>query len=435
MTEDYQELQIKKAIPHSLIWATICIILPLSAVRAQELLLNSRVSSSLILINPGFVGDNYQNRLSVNYFYQTHPLGNLQSLHISNDFDIPKIHARSGIIISSDRIATSNQQHMMKGIFAYELKLNKKNSMIFSWEGGLGSTRFDGAKYFNRYVYTDALTPGNSPVASSAFGSLKAGCLISNPLFFVGLSSNITHPIIGNMDSYGLLYGDQYSFIIGFKIRGKGTTIIPTFSYDYRSSKLRVEENVTNYTLNCLDLNLNIYRKWYILGMGFRHITNIGNTFKFETGVKHSDYTLFCNLGITPYRLNNLNKTAACLQLCIEKNLKRNKRYHKPIYHDTSEYYNDRKLKVNRQFKDGVLIAEIEYFQNGEIKSEKNFENGKLDGFYAEYYENNDNTRIQGKYDQGIKIGNWYYWNSEGSCYRLERYDKGVLIDAQNKCD
>jgi antitoxin component YwqK of YwqJK toxin-antitoxin module len=115
--------------------------------------------------------------------------------------------------------------------------------------------------------------------------------------------------------------------------------------------------------------------------------------------------------------------------------LKRNKRYHKPIYHDTSEYYNDRKLKVNRQFKDGVLIAEIEYFQNGEIKSEKNFENGKLDGFYAEYYENNDNTRIQGKYDQGIKIGNWYYWNSEGSCYRLERYDKGVLIDAQNKCD
>lgn len=411
------------------------IILQLTAVKAQELIPNSSISSSLLSFNPSFVGDNYHNRLSVNYSFQTHPLGNLQSVQIANDFDIPKIHARSGIIVSSDRIATSNQCHMMKGIFAYELKINKKNSMIFSCEGGIGSTRFEAAKYFNRYVYTDALTPGNYPIVQSSFGSLKAGCLISNPVFFAGFSHNFTHPIIGNMDSYGLLYGDQISLITGFKIRGKGTTIIPTFSYDYRSSKLRVEENVTNYTLNCLDLNLNVYRKWYILGLGFRHITNIGNTFKFEAGVKHSDYTLFCNLGITPYRLNNLNKTGACIQLCIEKNLKRNKRYHKPIYHDTSEYYSDGKLKVNRQFKDGVLIGEMEYFQNGEIKSEKWFKNGKLDGFYGEYYENSENPRMEGKYDQGTKIGKWYYWDSEGPCYRLERYDKGVLIEVQNICD
>ena len=410
------------------------IILQVNAVIGQELIPNSSISSSLLTFNPGFAGDNYHNRLSVNYSFQTHPLGNLQSVQIANDFDIPKIHARSGIIVSSDRIATSNQCHMMKGIFAYEQKLNKKISMIFSCEGGLGSTRFDGAKYFNRYVYTDALIPGNYPVAQSSFGSLKAGCLISTPIFFGGIAKKINYPVIVKTDSCSLSYGDQISMITGFKITGKGTTIIPTLSYDYRSSTLRVGDNRKYYTLNCLDLNLNVYRKWYIVGLGFRHITNIGNTFKFETGVKHADYTLFCNLGITPYRLNNLHKTGASLQLCIEKNLKRNKRYHKPIYHDTSEYYNDGKIKVNRQFKDGVLIAEIEYFQNGEIKSEKSFENGKLDGFYREYYENSD-PRMEGKYDQGTKIGKWYYWNLEGPCYRLERYDKGVLIDTQDVCD
>ena len=98
---------------------------------AQNYILTPNTESSLISLNPGFVGENYKNRLAVNYLYQSHPLGDIQTIQVSNDFDIPKINLRTGIVVSADRIATKNQSILKKKQFCSVLRQVWTTSSIF----------------------------------------------------------------------------------------------------------------------------------------------------------------------------------------------------------------------------------------------------------------------------------------------------------------
>lgn len=98
---------------------------------SQNYILTPNTESSLISLNPGFVGENYKNRLAVNYLYQSHPLGDIQTIQVSNDFDIPKINLRTGIVVSADRIATKNQSILKKKQFCSVLRQVWTTSSIF----------------------------------------------------------------------------------------------------------------------------------------------------------------------------------------------------------------------------------------------------------------------------------------------------------------
>jgi hypothetical protein len=63
-------------------------------------------------MNPSLIGLEYKSRIAVNQLYQSHPLGNLHSLNVSYDLDIPKLSLVSGIQLAGDHIGTKNQNLM-----------------------------------------------------------------------------------------------------------------------------------------------------------------------------------------------------------------------------------------------------------------------------------------------------------------------------------
>ncbi|MGV6861433.1 MAG: toxin-antitoxin system YwqK family antitoxin [Putridiphycobacter sp.] len=70
-------------------------------------------------------------------------------------------------------------------------------------------------------------------------------------------------------------------------------------------------------------------------------------------------------------------------------------------------------LKIN--YKDGVTHGPYErYFENGTLNVKTNFINGKLDGHFIEYYQDGE-KKSEGKYSEGVKIGEWHYWDSSGA--------------------
>ena len=64
------------------------------------------------------------------------------------------------------------------------------------------------------------------------------------------------------------------------------------------------------------------------------------------------------------------------------------------------------------------------YGDNGNQLNEGYIKNNKLHGYWAGYNKQ-DNTLSYGKYDQGEKVGKWYFW-SEGNLRRVN-YNNSIL--------
>lgn len=62
------------------------------------------------------------------------------------------------------------------------------------------------------------------------------------------------------------------------------------------------------------------------------------------------------------------------------------------------------------------------------------YHNGRLDksGNYLKYHPN-EKLAVKGFYQNGLKAGNWYYWNEEGTLLTYEEWDGGKLIDSKEK--
>jgi antitoxin component YwqK of YwqJK toxin-antitoxin module len=64
------------------------------------------------------------------------------------------------------------------------------------------------------------------------------------------------------------------------------------------------------------------------------------------------------------------------------------------------------------------------YGDNGNQLNEGYIKNNKLHGYWAGFNKK-DNTLSFGKYDQGEKVGKWYFW-SEGNLRRVN-YNNSIL--------
>ncbi len=65
-------------------------------------------------------------------------------------------------------------------------------------------------------------------------------------------------------------------------------------------------------------------------------------------------------------------------------------------------------------------------------KLNKKYTNDKLDGFFEERWENGVQT-IKGQYKNGIRIGKWEYFKTDGTMQSQVNYDEnGIIISEIN---
>ena len=93
--------------------------------------------------------------------------------------------------------------------------------------------------------------------------------------------------------------------------------------------------------------------------------------------------------------------------------------------------YNDSLLWKTRTYKKGKKTAETSYYiPDGTLEYIGNEKNGKIDGDFISYYKNGE-ISIKGKLDMGKYIGEWNYYDDDGSLNKTSNYNKkGEKIDS-----
>ena len=101
------------------------------------------------------------------------------------------------------------------------------------------------------------------------------------------------------------------------------------------------------------------------------------------------------------------------------------------VYNGTCNiFYNDSILWKTRTYKRGIEVKEISYYlDNGEKEYVGYKKNGQIDGEFTSYYRNG-NISIEGTLNSGKYIGEWKYYDDDGSLNKILNYDKaGNAID------
>ena len=93
-------------------------------------------------------------------------------------------------------------------------------------------------------------------------------------------------------------------------------------------------------------------------------------------------------------------------------------------------YYNDSILWKERTYRRGKVIKETGYYlPTGELEYEGERKDWMVHGDFVSYYKNGLKS-IEGELDMGQYIGEWNYWDDDGSLNKTLNYDKqGNIID------
>lgn len=104
------------------------------------------------------------------------------------------------------------------------------------------------------------------------------------------------------------------------------------------------------------------------------------------------------------------------------------------VYNGTCNiYYNDSILWKQRTYKRGKLTKELGYYiPSGELEYEGQRKDWEIHGDFVSYYKNGK-VSIEGKLNMGKYIGEWNYYDDDGSLNKTLNYDReGKLIDSLN---
>ena len=94
-------------------------------------------------------------------------------------------------------------------------------------------------------------------------------------------------------------------------------------------------------------------------------------------------------------------------------------------------FYNNTVLWKTIAYKNGKKTNETSYYiPDGTLEYIGNEKNGKIDGDFISYYKNGE-ISIKGKLDMGKYIGEWNYYDDDGSLNKTSNYNKkGEKIDS-----
>ncbi len=130
-----------------------------------------------------------------------------------------------------------------------------------------------------------------------------------------------------------------------------------------------------------------------------------GNGYYYQIGLeRNTEY----GLDSTVYEIKDSLKNGTYTVWCPQGN----EQYYKC---ETGQYINNNQQPL-----------QISFFENGKIQRLSEYENDRLTGEYHSFYDNGQYSQY-GCYNEGLKTGNWKYWNRDGMLIKECNYHNGKL--------
>lgn len=214
-----------------------------SIIKAQDMHFTQFFSSPLYL-NPAFAGANVCSRVSTAYRNQWPGVSKTYSSYLlSVDHYIQQFNIGVGLLFGNDVAGTGDlSTTIINPIFAYELKVNRKVSMRFGVQPGVGMKSIN----FNALLFGDQIARGGNvttletPTQSRTYFDIGAGTLLYTRKYWLGASVyHLTRPdvaLMGNGEGvlpikYSLHGGAKYVFNPKEKNLYAQRSISPAFNY------------------------------------------------------------------------------------------------------------------------------------------------------------------------------------------------------------
>ena len=181
----------------------------------------SQFFSNPLYLNPAFAGTNSCPRISTNHRAQWTGLPNIfNTTSVSYDQNFDNIHGGLGIIIMSDKLASSIQNNRISGIYSYEIKFSEN----FHFRTGLEASLFQNKLDYSQLNFIDMIDPLRGFVnQSSSIGindskngfDFSTGIIGYTEKFFFGFSAHhLTQPQQLNI-SNNLKLDRKYTLNVG----------------------------------------------------------------------------------------------------------------------------------------------------------------------------------------------------------------------------
>lgn len=214
-----------------------------ASIKAQDMHFTQFFSSPLYL-NPAFAGANVCSRVSTAYRNQWPGVTKTyRSYLLSADHYLQSYNLGVGLLFGNDVAGTGNlSTTIINPMVAYELKVNRKVSMRFGVQPGVGMKTIN----FNALLFGDQIARGGNvasletPTQSRTYFDIGAGALIYSKRYWLGASAyHLTRPDVALMSNgdgilpikYSLHGGAKYSFNPKERNLYAQRSISPAFNY------------------------------------------------------------------------------------------------------------------------------------------------------------------------------------------------------------
>ena len=190
-------------------------------VKAQDMHFTQFFSSPLYL-NPAFAGAGVCSRISTTYRNQWPGITKtFKSYLLSADHYLPSYNIGIGLLFGNDAAGSGDlKTTVINPMFAYEIKINRKYSMRYGVQAGVGLKSIN----FNALLFGDQIARGGNvatletPTQSKTYLDIGAGALFYSTKYWIGTSIyHLTRPDISLMGVGGDILPIKYSVHGGAK--------------------------------------------------------------------------------------------------------------------------------------------------------------------------------------------------------------------------
>lgn len=228
-----------------------------------------------LYLNPAFAGTNKCPRLNINYRNQWPGLSaTFITTSASYDQYVPAISGGLGLMVVNDQQAKTLSTTRVSGIYAYQLKINRK----FSLRAGLKATFFQKSLDWSKLTFGDMIDSRRGFVYDS--GDIPRGGTRSGMDFSAGILGFSKHYFFGfaadhiNQPDESLIQGKSP---IPIKITGHAGAVIPLSGSSSKYSKgdgLSISPNIlfrSQGTTNQLNMGLYVNKGPLVGGVWYRN--------------------------------------------------------------------------------------------------------------------------------------------------------------------
>ncbi|MCT4581654.1 MAG: type IX secretion system membrane protein PorP/SprF [Flavobacteriales bacterium] len=218
----------------ALIFSSFFMLLSVFSIKAQDAEFTQFYANPLYL-NPAFAGTNKCPRINLNYRNQWPGLSaTFVTTSASYDQYVPSISGGLGLMVVTDREAKTLATTRVSGIYAYQLKINRK----FSLRAGLEATFFQKSLDWSKLTFGDMIDSRRGFVYDS--GDIPRGGTRSGMDFSAGVIGFSEHYFFGfaahhiNQPDESLIKGKSP---IPIKLTGHAGAVIPLSGSSSKYSK------------------------------------------------------------------------------------------------------------------------------------------------------------------------------------------------------